>query len=96
MRTSLTHAHLLSAVILLLMLAVTALAQPGTPLPASSELSAQKNGSVLIYNLYRPILRTFLRCEVKPLAGIVCFDLNKTKVNLRVDFGEIGNNKLSR
>lgn len=50
MRTSLTPVHLLPA--MLLLLASTALAQPGTTLPAASELSAQKNGSVLIYNFY--------------------------------------------
>src|SRR6266852_3570583 len=57
MRTSHTSRRALLALFALVMLSSAALAQvvpqgPGIPFPATSEISDQKAGSVLIYNVY--------------------------------------------
>jgi hypothetical protein len=53
MRTSRKLTHFLLAMLTLALLSVVSLAaDPGAPYPASSEVSDQKAGSVLIYNIY--------------------------------------------
>jgi hypothetical protein len=53
MQTSRKLTHALVALFALVMMSVAALAaDPGTPYPATSEVSDQKAGSILIYNVY--------------------------------------------
>jgi len=53
MRTSRKLTHVLFAVVTLVMMSMAALAaDPGSPIPATSEASDQKAGSILFYNYY--------------------------------------------
>src|SRR5262245_5487461 len=53
MKTSLRYTHMLMALFALLVVSTAAFAaDPGLPVPAASEASDQKAGSLLIYNAY--------------------------------------------
>lgn len=53
MRTSRKLTHILTAMMALMVMSVAALAaDPGSPYPATSEISDQKAGSILFYNIY--------------------------------------------
>ena len=53
MRTSLKISKAIFALFALLTLSISALAaDPGAPYPATSEVSDQKAGSILFYNIY--------------------------------------------